>query len=156
MTERPSQKREPQELSKEDLLFSAHSVEDVAFFFDSLHEDQKKRSCLCFDIRVDGLLDTESIIEASRWLCSHAAIFVPSLPLEPSALFLVDKMRPRAISLHPIYTGLGDVELKFGLLEAILLKLSAPIWIAQNGLSAEQLVKLRDFSIEKFWQGVSR
>lgn len=154
MTELISEKRALQELSKENLLFSAHSVEDVAFFFDSFDEDQKKSSCLCFAIRADGLLDTEAIIEASRWLCSHTAIFVPSLPLEPSALFLVDEMRPRAISLHPLYTSLGDVEIKFGLLEAILLKLSTPIWMAQNGLSAEQLVKLQALPIEKFWHGV--
>ena len=140
--------------SEQLVLFSARSMEDVAFFFDSLNGSENSRSCVCFDIKIDGLLDTESTIEASRWLSSQAAVFVPSLPLEPSALLLVDKMKPRAISLHLLYQKFGDKEIKYGLLQTLLAQLSTPIWIVQKGLVPEQLSELERISVEKYWDGV--
>lgn len=154
MTEKVHENSDFQDDIAEPVIFSAQSMEDVAFRFDAFSESQKQETCLCFDIRVDGLLDTESVIEASRWLCSHSAIFVPSLPLEPSALFLVEKMKPRAISLHLVYDALGDKELKLGFLKVILEKLELPIWIARRGLTEEQISQIQDLPIERFWDGV--
>ena len=134
----------------ENHVFSASSMEDVAFYFDALPDSGKENDCLCFEIRVDGLLDTESILEASRWLCSHSAKFVPSIPLEPSALFALDKMRPEAICVELIYAALGDLEIKYSLLETVLERLQSPVWISTKGLSATQWERLKGFSIARF------
>ena len=138
----------------EEIAFSAQSMEDVAFRFSSFTEEQKRNACICFDIRIEGLLDTESIVESSRWLCSHSAVFVPSLPLEPSALFLVDKMKPRAISLHLLYDVLDDNEVKFGIVKLIVERLKTPLWIVKKGLTKEQLAKIEKLPVERFWAGV--
>jgi hypothetical protein len=121
--------------------FIGESVTDVTQSFMMLDSPNIFR----FEIKDDyGFVGVEETLEASRFLCSESARFVPVCPLEPSMIFALQRMLPEAIEIHPCWPAIGEYLIQVDLLKYICTRVNLPIWIYGYGLTSATIKKALD------------